>query len=224
MIQIFLTSVEENKMDINEIRIANLKRIIYEDYNNSIQKFALEIGKHNSHIYGIFSGRRSFGQNLARQLEETLNIPLYSLDQSEEIKSLFDSILFVPAYGTNEFSGDTSTEINNEIFAIEKSKVKKSGWQISKLFGLVMDDATMVPTIAEGSKVAIDTSQTTIKDGKVYALSKNNQIFIRRVSRQLSSNGYIAQCDNEKYGKVEFKSGSDITIIGRVVYLLGQEI
>ncbi len=211
-------------MDLNQARIDNLKRIIREDHNDSIQEFALKIGKHNSHIYSIFSGRRSFGQNLARQLEKTLNIPQYSLDQSEEAKSLFDRIMFVSAYGRDKSSANNPTDINSEIFPIEKSITKKSGWQNDKLYGLIMDDASMAPTIGEGCKVIIDALQTTIKDGKVYALSKNNEIFIRRVSRQLSGNGYIAQCDNEKYGKIEFKDGGNITIIGRVVYLLGQEI
>ncbi|MCC2625393.1 MAG: hypothetical protein K0R14_1266 [Burkholderiales bacterium] len=214
-------------MDINEIRIANLKQIILKDYGNSIQKFATTVGRHNSHFYSIFSGRRSFGQNLARQLEETLNIAPYSLDQSEEVKSLFDSVLFVPAYGVDEHSADfsdTLTKVSNDIFVIEKAKIKNSNWQVNKLYGLIMDDESMQPTIKDGSKIIIDSSQTTLKDGKIYALSKNNEIFIRRVSRQLGGTGYIAQCDNEKYGKVEFKDGKDITVIGRVVYLLGQEI
>ncbi|HLX53608.1 MAG TPA: S24/S26 family peptidase, partial [Aquella sp.] len=176
---------------------------------------------HNSHFYTIFSGNRSFGQNLARQLEVLLNIPPYTLDESPEAKTILEKVMFIKAFGE---ANNDSAETSNNIFVIEKSKIKNSSWQIDKIYGFIMDGESMSPTIENGSKVIIDTSKTKIEDGKVYALSKNNEIFLRRVLRQPGSTSYIARCDNEKYGKIEFKTDGDIKVIGRVVYLLNQEL
>jgi len=211
-------------MDINKVRIANLKYIIHEKHNDSIHQFAKTVGRYSSHFYSIFNGQRSFGQNLARNLEGLLNIPPYSLDQSPDEEAKIDKIMFIPAYGTVDSSDTETAEATDDIFIIEKSLIKNSDWQIDKIYGFIMDGESMSPTIENGSKVIVDTSKTKIEDGKVYALSKNNQIFLRRVLCQIGGSGYEAKSDNEKYGKIEFKTGGDIKVVGRVVYLLGQEI
>ncbi|MCC2644729.1 MAG: Peptidase S24-like [Burkholderiales bacterium] len=80
----------------------------------------------------------------------------------------------------------------------------------------------MSPTIRHNGKIIIDASQTNIIEGNIYALSKNNEIFIRRTFRQIGSSSYEAKADNEKYGKIDLNR--DIAILGLVVYLLGQPL
>ncbi|MCE3268989.1 MAG: hypothetical protein K0R49_1241 [Burkholderiales bacterium] len=208
------------KVDINIVRITNLKRIINDEYGNSINNFATKLGRDSSQFYNIFKGRRSFGQNLARDLEILLKIPPYSLDKSTEEETLIDKVMLIPQY-IIKGSADTAS-INGSIFVIEKSIVKNSNWQINQLFGLNADGEAMSPTIRHNGKIIIDASQTNIIEGNIYALSKNNEIFIRRIFRQIGSNSYEAKADNEKYGKIDLNR--DIAILGLVVYLLGQSL
>ncbi len=209
-------------MNINKIRITNLKRIISEDYNNSIHRFAKKIGRHSSQFYNLFKGDRSFGQKLARNLELSLNLAPLSLDKSPDEETIIDKIVLIPPYHTN-ISADTSPlKISNNIFAIEKSVVECHNWQIDKLHGFIMHDESMSPTIPSGSKILIDISQIKIDDGKIYVLFKNNEFFIKRIFCLIDNTGYEAKSDNEKHGIIKFKPDHDFNVIGRVLCLLNQ--
>lgn len=212
----------ESEMDINQIRIANLKRIILEDYGDSVHRFAKAIGRHSSQFYALFNGERSFGQNLARDLEIELKIPKMTLDRSADEETIIDQVMFIPPYSTDISLQTSLKETANNIFVIEKFIAKRNNWQLDKFYGLIMDDESMSPTIQYNSKVLIDTSATKIENGKIYALSKNNEIFLRRVFRQLGSTAYEAKSDNEKYGTTTFKTDGSIKVIGRIVCLLNQ--
>jgi hypothetical protein len=204
-------------MDINNIRIINLKRIIAKDYGNSIHQFAKEIGRHSSQFYNLFKGDRSFGQKLARDLELCLHLSPLALDKSPNEEIITDKIVILSHYNTNI---PNPTKIDNHIFPIEKSIIETHGWPVNKLYGIIMDDESMLPTITPGSKVLIDTSQTKVDNGKIYAISKKNKILIKRVFHKLGNEVYEAKPDNKQYEEIQFKTDSDVNIIGRVLCLL----
>jgi phage repressor protein C with HTH and peptisase S24 domain len=212
------------KMDINKIRIANLKRIIHDEYNDSVHKFANTIGKDSGQFYRLFNGGRSLGQILARKLEILLKIPPYSLDKSSDEETMVDQIMFIPPYYIDASVASDATKLKDNIFVIEKSIIKNSNWQIDKLYGFIANGEAMSPTIRHNGKVIVDCSQTKIVDGNIYALSKNNEIFLRRVFHQIGSQGYEAKADNDKYGKIDFKPGGTVKVLGLVVYLIGQSL
>jgi len=207
-------------MNINKIRIANLRRIISEDYGNSIHQFAKKNGRHSSQFYNLFKGDRSFGQKLARDLELLLNLAPLSLDKSPDEETILDIIALIPQYNTNTLTNTSLIEIANNVFVIEKSVIEYHNWQIDKLHGFIMHDESMSPTIPLKSKILIDISQTKIDDGKIYTLSKNEEIFIKRVFRQVGGDGYEAKSDNENHGSICFKPDQDVNVIGRVICLL----
>ncbi|HLX53186.1 MAG TPA: S24 family peptidase, partial [Aquella sp.] len=187
-------------MNINKIRITNLKRIIFEDYNNSIHRFAKKIGRHSSQFYNLFKGDRSFGQKLARDLELLLNLEPLSLDKSPDEKAIIDKIVLIPAFHKSTLTNNNLAETTKNIFAIEKSVIECHNWRIDKLYGFITNDDSMLPTIPPNSKILIDISQTKIDDGKIYVLSKNNEIFIKRVFCLTKNIEYEAKSDNEKHG------------------------
>ncbi|HLX53338.1 MAG TPA: S24/S26 family peptidase [Aquella sp.] len=209
-------------MDVNKIRITNLKRIISENYNNSIHRFAKEIGRHSSQFYNLFRGDRSFGQKLARDLELALKLAPLTLDKSPDEKTIMDKIALIKQYNTNTSIDTNLAKMSTDIFAIEKAIIETHGWQIDKLHGFIMDGESMSPTIPHNSKVLIDTSQTKIDDGKIYTLSKNNEIFIKRVFRKVNGKGYVAKSDNGQDETIYFGADKDINVIGRVLCLLNK--
>lgn len=209
-------------MNINKTRIANLKRIIFEDYNNSIHQFATRIGRHSSQFYNLFSGDRSFGQKLARDLEILLNLTPLTLDKSSDEETIIDKIAVIPEYNINTRINSDSAEIANNIFVIEKSVIEYHGWPMSNLQGLIVNDESMSPTIPPGGKVLVDTSQVKINDGNIYALSKDNEIFIQRVFHLENNIKYEAKPDNIEYEPIQFKLNHDINIVGRVLCVLNK--
>lgn len=209
-------------MNMNKIRIANLRRIISESYNNSIHCFAKKNGRHSSQFYNLFKGDRSFGQKLARDLELLLKLAPLSLDKSPDEESILDKIALIPSYLINTMTNDNLNEISNDIFAIEKSIIEYHNWRIDKLYGFTMNDESMYPTILYNSKLLIDTSQNSIDNGKIYVLSKNNEFFIKRVFCLIDNIEYEAKSDNEKHGVIKFRPDHDLSIIGRVLCLLNQ--
>ncbi|MCC2625723.1 MAG: hypothetical protein K0R14_1596 [Burkholderiales bacterium] len=208
-------------MDVNHIRITNLKRIISENYGGSIHKFAKENGRHSSQFYNLFKGDRSFGQKLARALEVSLKLAPLTLDKSPDEEVIMDKIALIKQYNTNTPLDNSKTKISNDVFAIEKNIIDAHGWQIDQLHGIIMHDESMVPTIPHKGKVLIDTSQTEITDGKIYTLAKDNDIFIKRVFHKDGS-GFEAKSDNEQYGSLCFTSDKEINVIGRVLCLLNK--
>jgi transcriptional regulator with XRE-family HTH domain len=66
-------------MDTFDIRRENLRRLI-EKLGGAVQ-LAEEIGKSPSFVSHLKTGHRSIGEKVARQIEQKLNQPLYSLDR-----------------------------------------------------------------------------------------------------------------------------------------------
>ncbi|MCC2645564.1 MAG: putative phage repressor [Burkholderiales bacterium] len=206
-------------MNINKTRITNLKRIILENYNNSIHQFAKSIGRHSSQFYNLFKGDRSFGQKLARNLEVRLNLPALSLDKSSLEETIINKILIIPHLNINAL--DDYTPISNKIFTLEKAIAEHHGWSIDKLRGLIINDESMSPIITLGSKIIIDISQKRLYDDKIYVLSQNNKIFIKRIFHLADNILYEARSDNIGYETIKFRS-DQINIIGRVLCILNK--
>ncbi len=209
-------------LNINKIRIANLKRIISEDYSNSIHAFAKKIGRNSSQFYNLFKGDRSFGQKLARDLELLLNLQPLSLDKSPDEKTIIDKIVLIPPYSAIGAANTEPYQATSHIFAIERAIIEHHDWSVDKIHGVIMSDESMVPTILPNSKVLIDTSQIKINDGKIYAISSNGKILIKRVFCKPNDCGYAAKSDNTHYSDINFEINKEFNVVGRVLCLLNQ--
>jgi phage repressor protein C with HTH and peptisase S24 domain len=91
-----------------------------------------------------------------------------------------------------------------------------------KLAAMKASGDSMEPRIHDGDLLAIDTSQTSIIDGKVYALWYDGGERVKRLYR-LPGGGIRIQSDNPRHGTIEL--GPDyaghVRIIGRVVHTSG---
>lgn len=79
---------------------------------------------------------------------------------------------------------------------------------------LLMPDESFLPTIPEGSELIIDTTQTTIIDGKIYQIKMGECFFIRRLFYQIPNNLKLV-CDNQIFEESVI-TPENVTIIGRV--------
>lgn len=96
-------------------------------------------------------------------------------------------------------------------FFQENSKPAHSG----SLKTMQMPDDSFAPLIPQGSELTYNTSDTSIKNGKIYLIQQGEQVFIRRAFPQLSGSLKWA-CENAAYGADELPPNA-VQIVGRVV-------
>jgi phage repressor protein C with HTH and peptisase S24 domain len=92
----------------------------------------------------------------------------------------------------------------------------------AKLAAMRAAGDSMEPTIHDGDSLLVDTSQTNVVDGKVYALWYDGGERVKRLFR-LPGGGLRIVSDNARFPTVEVASGyaEHVRVIGRVVHRSG---
>lgn len=102
--------------------------------------------------------------------------------------------------------------------------IRKMKLRPSKLASLTVHGDSMENRLHEGDSVVIDTSQTDVVDGRVYALWYDGGERIKRLYR-LPGGGLMIRSDNEaKYPPITLRveDADSVRIIGRVVHVAGE--
>jgi phage repressor protein C with HTH and peptisase S24 domain len=92
----------------------------------------------------------------------------------------------------------------------------------NKLAAMTASGNSMEPGICDGDSLLIDTSETSVTDGKVYALWYDGGERVKRLFR-LPGGGLRIKSDNPEHGTIELGPdyGGHVRIIGRVVHRSG---
>lgn len=92
----------------------------------------------------------------------------------------------------------------------------------AKLAAMRAAGESMEPTIHDGDSLLIDTSQTNVVDGKVYALWYDGGERVKRLFR-LPGGGLRIESDNPRFRALEVAAGEleNVRVIGRVVHRSG---
>jgi len=204
-------------MKISDIRLAKIKELIQD--MGSQADFANKIKRTPQQVSAWLKQEKSIGEKIARHIEHECGLDIGYLDKLLDQKSVADKVLLIPMLKSSISKLDKDS---SNLFPVDKVLIKSLGRKPDTLYIFTANGESMSPTIKHNSITLVDTSQAKILDGKIDALSKNNEIFLRRVFHQIGNTGYEAKSDNEKYGKIVFKDGGHVKVIGRVVYLLCQ--
>jgi hypothetical protein len=213
-------------MDINNLRKKNLRQLIEVRFSGSVKAFADFMKKNHNTYYAVLRTDRNFGERLARDIETTLNLELGTLDKQQNQDS-YQELASIPIYSTNIIISKHTIhdEIPLDYYEIHKKYIIEYGWNIDKLCIFKMQNDSMSPTIQEGSRIIVDTSvASNITDNKIYAICINNEVFIKRLFRDLETNGTLIRSDNKAYDDVILKNADKFQIIGRAVYILGVKL
>ncbi len=93
------------------------------------------------------------------------------------------------------------------------------GLDPSRVIACKVSGDSMQPTIRDGSIVLVDTSDTEIHDGTIYAFAQGDSLRVKRLGRQ-GSGGLLIRSDNPGYppesvpGEI---AESSVKVIGRAV-------
>lgn len=214
-------------MTIEEIRRLNLNLII-EKYKN-LRTFCLDSGLDYSNLYQVIKGNRTFGEVLARKIEEKINLSHGYLDKNHDENEELDPDTFrIPEYNVKLSAGLGEEVIHpenikryhtfNEIFLTD-FRVKKENLAIVQVVG-----DSMHPTLLSGELVVIDLSKNDPLDNQVYAITTKNQTWAKRY--RITPTGGKWQSDNEEYREYDkpLNDGIPVRPVGLVLFSLGRKI
>ncbi len=163
------------------------------------QELADKVGIGQSTIGQIESGRnKSIKADKLLKLAQALNTTTEYLINGEQANN--SSIHEPNNLGTQ-----------NNVIGTQNNLPENAG----NLKTMLMPDNSFAPLIPQGSELTYNTSDTGIRNGKIYLIQQGDQVFIRRAFPQLSGNLKWV-CDNAVYGADELPSNA-VKIVGRVV-------
>jgi transcriptional regulator with XRE-family HTH domain len=101
--------------------------------------------------------------------------------------------------------------------------IRKMGLKPVMLASLSADGHSMEPRIQHGDALVIDTSQTQVQDGKVYALWYDGGERVKRLYR-LPGGGLRIASDNPAYAPIDLlpEYTAHVRVLGRVVHVAGE--
>lgn len=174
--------------DTSNIRCANLNALCLRlgwtsrkgDNSGSPSELINRLGRTSSYWSDRLRGRKPIGAKLAREIEEALNLPKYSLDGDEEhsdfvqVSQLSVSVdsdvgsVLVAELGALQFRRDFLRSVG--VSAVNAALVHVAG-------------TSMEPTIRDGAVLLLNRADQTPRRGSVYAFAWEGQMLVRRFQR-----------------------------------------
>lgn len=107
---------------------------------------------------------------------------------------------------------------------VTKSWVRTSLPNVTSLDSLAILTAygdSMEPTFSDGDLVLVDRGVHEVKLDAIYVLERHNELFIKRVRRNMQDGSLMIQSDNQLFGppeRVENGERENLHVLGRVVW------
>jgi hypothetical protein len=200
-----------------EVRRLNLKKFIDEKFDGNRAAFSRAAGKNANLIVLALAPnekiRRSIGERLARDIEETMGLPNGWLDLDSGAS--FERYLTVPIVSLESLS-----QTVEKLFLSDRvlSRACDTPTSMAAVRGLYMPSSEMLPAIGQDDLMLVDTGcDSFVKDG-VYVITINKSVFIRRVRRLLSGDVRIS-ADSDPAGAIDVPLGK-YKPVGRVVGMM----
>lgn len=233
-------------MKIHDIRRANM--LALRDQFPSRAKFAEYLERSPSQMNQVIgvNPTREIGHSLARHVEvkfgkpdgwmdidhtnQTIREPSkhYSVDLGhvdlyESDEPLHSSEVNIPFFSEVELSAGNGftdvSEIATQQMRFSLSTLSQFGVSPSSVACCKVNGDSMEPVLPDGSSVVINTSDTAIKDGKVYAINHGGLLRVKYLYR-MPYGGLRIRSANADYQDEELsgETSKEVRIIGRVFW------
>ena len=212
--------------NVYQNRYEHLRDIIERHGGQTAVAEKLEVTKQYLGTIGAEKPRKNIGHKMARKIETVFGMPIGTLDSplGGSTPSSDDSSVAVPMLNVVASMGHGAV-MNWEEETVREVRFSKR-WlrhntdasSFTTLAVITARGDSMMPTFVDGSILLVDTSHTQVKIDGVYVLRRDDELFIKRVQRNLDGTLDVIS-DNPQY-KVQvisnpFKSG--ILVLGRVL-------
>lgn len=203
--------------------------------------------KEKSYISQLMNGKSSFGERAARRLErdygmgdgyldnlgdarsKAINselVPIAVWEYPEELPE--GQFIKVPRLDVRLSAGRGCGEHPEVDLLRDSPQVFRSEWARKErlkpdaLASMYAHGRSMEPRICDGDSLLIDTSQSIVLDGRVYAIWYAGELRVKRLFKRVDG-GITINSDNGDFPKVDVPHAEmeHVRIIGRVVHVQG---
>lgn len=212
-------------MTILSIRLENARQLALQVGGQ--QRFADRLNmsrQQASHIIGK-TPHKGIGHQLARRIEEVFSTPVGWLDLDHNTPALVtEDTVDIPllstavATATDALPSPSEEIIRSMLISKRWIRLNVQATAFEHLALITASGDSMEPTFVDGSVLMVDRGVSTIKLDGVYVLSKQDQLFVKRVQRHLDGTMTI-KSDNPSYSPTTLKEvdASKLTVLGRVL-------
>lgn len=151
--------------------------------------------------------------------------PILAWDHPDDLPE--GEFVMVPKLDVNLSAGNGHEQLEINLtrstpLAFRASWVREKRLKPSKLAAMTATGDSMQPGIFDGDSLVVDTSQTEVQDGKVYALWYDGGERVKRLYR-LPGGGLRIKSDNPDHPPIEVQPEKleHVRILGRVVHRSG---
>ncbi len=205
-------------LDITGIsRQRALITLINEEYKN-IHDFCAKTEEDYAAIYKYVHKNVKIGDKVLNRLATIFNKPVEYFDM---YKPNIQSVN-IPVIDSLDNNGDNLTKLikSSKVSAmLEERILNKYGWNKEFLFGLIIRDSSMEPLIQDKAEVVVDSSKTQIEDNKIYAISINKDIYVRKLIKLPMSGKIRLIPENDAFPTDEMELSKVCQVLGKVVYV-----
>lgn len=152
--------------------------------------------------------------------------PIYSWEQEGELPA--GEYVYIPRLNVRLSAGNGQEAMEIDLMkdqpqAFRADWIREKQLKPASLACMITEGDSMEPRLCDGDSLLVDTSQTDIIDGKVYAIAYAHELRVKRLYK-LPGGGVLIRSDNSaKYPeiKVEPSDAEHVRIVGRVVHFSG---
>lgn len=155
-------------------------------------------------------------------LEDQLEPPETHKDIGRKSVHEIDGFYMVPRFSTvggmgNIGNADASEYVTDYLAFRKDWLVTGLGVKPEALAVISVSGDSMTPTVNDGDVVLVDTSQTTIMDGKVFTIQVGNGAFVKRL-KYLADGRLVIVSDNPEEQNVPVEESMNLRVTGRVIW------
>ncbi|EMT0125159.1 helix-turn-helix transcriptional regulator, partial [Neisseria gonorrhoeae] len=132
-----------------------------------------------------------------------------------------DDYVFVPYLKESCFKGGAGAyeipDYNGYRLPFGKSTLRRKGINPDNVFCCTLTGDSMEEKIAEDAAIAVDTGETAIRDGKIYAFAQDGMFRVKYLIRQ-PGNSVLIRSHNSGFYPDETAPLDSLSVIGRVFW------
>jgi hypothetical protein len=212
-------------MEIQDIRRRRLAEVIDRKTNGNVAAFGRMVKKSSTQLNDMLAGRKSFGEKVARDIENHAKLPPLSLDDEKPANFGEMREPIAPYEGREGYirlplldvavSAGTGAEVGNEGEVVQYLDVaewwaqQNLGRDLSRIRVLTARGDSMAPDIHPGDVLFVDVGVQRFEAPGVYVLNWQGRALVKRLVPELRTGRLALHSTNPAY-PVEYVDPDEI--------------
>jgi hypothetical protein len=213
-------------MELKQIRMQRLRELQSELGADGPVELGKAIGRKANQTSDLLSGRASFGEKVARSIEQHAGLPSGWLDEADlEATPLRFSKLPAAWLAVLPLGADPATPFNPHETALSGSLNLSREWMRAlgledpeALRYLHISDDLMEPTLMRADVLLVDTSVRDSRRDGIHVLHVGDRLLVRRLRLRLDRNIEVS-ADSSTVKSTDVAEPTDLRVLGRAVWV-----